>query len=84
VILAVAVRPVPRNGILAVDTDGESGGRAVRIEHLDLSGGVPDAGPFRDSAGNLYGTTTEGGANGSGTVFEVSSAATKTLLPRDR
>jgi uncharacterized repeat protein (TIGR03803 family) len=28
---------------------------------------------FRDSAGNLYGTTSSGGADGSGTIFRVSS-----------
>jgi uncharacterized repeat protein (TIGR03803 family) len=37
------------------------------------SGYGPYAGLVRDSAGNLYGTTTSGGANGDGTVFELAS-----------
>jgi uncharacterized repeat protein (TIGR03803 family) len=35
-------------------------------------GAKPFAGLVRDSKGNLYGTTTAGGNNGVGTVFEVS------------
>ena len=35
-------------------------------------GCYPVAGVVVDSAGNLYGTTTEGGANDEGTVFELS------------
>jgi uncharacterized repeat protein (TIGR03803 family) len=35
-------------------------------------GSDPFAGLIFDSAGNLYGTTSEGGAYGSGTVFELS------------
>lgn len=35
-------------------------------------GATPVAGLVRDSAGNLYGTTEEGGASGSGVVFELS------------
>jgi uncharacterized repeat protein (TIGR03803 family) len=35
------------------------------------NGSNPEAGLFMDSGGNLYGTTSSGGANGYGTVFEV-------------
>jgi uncharacterized repeat protein (TIGR03803 family) len=34
-------------------------------------GGLPEAALTRDSAGNLYGTTVLGGANGSGVVFKI-------------
>jgi len=38
-------------------------------------GGFPESGLIRDAAGNLYGTTSEGGAYGSyGTVFELTPA----------
>jgi uncharacterized repeat protein (TIGR03803 family) len=34
-------------------------------------GGFPTGGLVRDSAGNLYGTTSHGGASGNGVVFEI-------------
>ena len=34
----------------------------------------------RDSAGNLYGTTVQGGAYASGTVFQVTPAGIHTVL----
>jgi len=34
-------------------------------------GAIPEAGMVMDSSGNLYGTTTSGGALGKGTVFEL-------------
>jgi uncharacterized repeat protein (TIGR03803 family) len=47
--------------------------------------GVPDgqypfAGVIRDSAGNLYGTTSNGGAIGFGTVFKLDAAGHETVL----
>jgi uncharacterized repeat protein (TIGR03803 family) len=39
-----------------------------------LDGDIPQAGLVADAAGNLYGTTTSGGADGGGTVFEVSGS----------
>ena len=37
-------------------------------------------GLFRDGVGNLYGTTTLGGAHGDGTVFKLTPSGTETLL----
>ena len=43
-------------------------------------GAHPWAGVVRDSAGNLYGTTVDGGAAGLGTIFKFDTAGTFTLL----
>jgi uncharacterized repeat protein (TIGR03803 family) len=42
-------------------------------------GGLPFANPILDSSGNLYGTTSQGGANyNAGTVYEVNPSGTAT------
>lgn len=43
-------------------------------------GSQPNAGLVQDSAGNLYGTTLNGGTNLQGTVFKVTLAGTETVL----
>ncbi|HEV2176300.1 MAG TPA: choice-of-anchor tandem repeat GloVer-containing protein [Terriglobia bacterium] len=43
-------------------------------------GNIPQAGLVRDPAGNLYGTTSAGGASNSGTVFKLSKTGAETLL----
>jgi uncharacterized repeat protein (TIGR03803 family) len=43
-------------------------------------GAFPEGSLIRDSAGNLYGTTSYGGASGWGTVFKVSANGTETIL----
>ena len=43
-------------------------------------GGYPDAGVIRDSAGNLYGTTFEGGTANAGVVYKVDTAGQETVL----
>ena len=43
-------------------------------------GGLPYAGVVCDSAGNLYGTTVEGGAGGKGVVYNVDTAGQETVL----
>jgi uncharacterized repeat protein (TIGR03803 family) len=43
-------------------------------------GAFPSAGLVRDGAGNLYGTTTAGGASNSGTVFKLDTTGTLTTL----
>ncbi|MGA9724303.1 MAG: choice-of-anchor tandem repeat GloVer-containing protein [Candidatus Binatus sp.] len=43
-------------------------------------GQEPSGGVVRDSAGNLYGTTHQGGANFAGTVFKLAPSGTLTTL----
>ena len=43
-------------------------------------GALPYAGVIMDASGNLYGTTTNGGAYGWGTVYELSPTGTETVL----
>jgi uncharacterized repeat protein (TIGR03803 family) len=43
-------------------------------------GALPLAGLIADSQGNLYGTTSAGGANGYGTVFELTPGGIETVL----
>jgi uncharacterized repeat protein (TIGR03803 family) len=45
-----------------------------------VDGQTPRAGVIMDSAGNLYGTTSKGGANQIGTVFRIEAAGTETIL----
>jgi uncharacterized repeat protein (TIGR03803 family) len=58
----------------------------VLLSFTNLKGAYPQAGLIADGAGNLYGTTTQGGANSDGVVFELSPPAagkkawTETLL----
>jgi uncharacterized repeat protein (TIGR03803 family) len=43
-------------------------------------GELPVAAVVRDRAGNLFGTTLDGGSSGSGTIFKVDSAGKETVL----
>jgi uncharacterized repeat protein (TIGR03803 family) len=43
-------------------------------------GSAPLAGVIRDSAGNLYGTTSSGGTSNYGTVFELDASGHETIL----
>jgi uncharacterized repeat protein (TIGR03803 family) len=46
----------------------------------DGDGDVPDAMSFRDSAGNLFGTTFQGGAYSFGTVFKLDTQGSETVV----
>jgi uncharacterized repeat protein (TIGR03803 family) len=43
-------------------------------------GGYPHSGVIRDSAGNLFGTTDQGGTTGHGVVYELNTAGRETVL----
>jgi uncharacterized repeat protein (TIGR03803 family) len=60
---------------------GESGTETVLHSFAGgADGAYPAAGLVMDAAGNLYGTTEQGGTRSSGTVFEVSPSGTETVL----
>ena len=53
------------------------GGAYTQVTLLSFNGAngaLPSAGLIADAAGNLFGTTASGGANGYGTVFEIAKA----------
>jgi uncharacterized repeat protein (TIGR03803 family) len=45
-----------------------------------VDGGLPASGVIRDSAGNLYGTTSSGGSAGLGTVYKLDISGNETVL----
>jgi uncharacterized repeat protein (TIGR03803 family) len=60
-------------GVFKLTRSGAQWNESVLYNFIDgLDGGQPLANLIWDSAGNLYGTTALGGANGEGVVFELS------------
>ena len=56
-------------------------GVLTTLHSFDVSDGEqPWTNVIRDSEGNLYGTTFDGGANGMGTVFKLSPGGQETIL----
>ncbi len=51
--------------------DGYAGTPTVLVSFNGTDGATPRAGLIADDAGNLFGTTYEGGTYGAGTVFEI-------------
>jgi uncharacterized repeat protein (TIGR03803 family) len=49
----------------------QAGKETVLHSFTGADGAQPRAGLLRDKAGNLYGTTTKGGASGNGVVFKI-------------
>jgi uncharacterized repeat protein (TIGR03803 family) len=59
----------------------ETGGEKVLYSFTGGTDGAnPNSSLIFDASGNLYGTTYAGGANGFGTVFEVTQAGQETVL----
>ena len=65
-------------GVFKVDASG------TETMMYSFTGGTDGAYPIstlvRDSAGNLYGTTTQGGSTGAGVVFKVDPSGNETVL----
>jgi uncharacterized repeat protein (TIGR03803 family) len=59
---------------LSVATAARAGEKVI-LAFDKTEGSSPFSGLVADAAGNLYGTTSEGGANGCGVAFELSPAA---------
>jgi uncharacterized repeat protein (TIGR03803 family) len=64
--------------VFKLDTEGNE--TVLYAFAAPKNGKNPYAGLLRDSAGNLYGTTTAGGHANFGTVFEVNPAGSETVL----
>jgi uncharacterized repeat protein (TIGR03803 family) len=59
------------------------GGKETVLHSFDYNGtdgGAPATGLIRDAKGNLYGTTSGGGASGWGTVFMLDKTGNETVL----
>ena len=64
--------------VFKIDTSGEE---TILHSFSDSPDGrEPVAGLIQDKAGNLYGTTEQGGYSGAGTVYEITAAGTYTVL----
>ena len=57
-----------------VNHGGGSYAPVTLLSFNGANGALPFAGLIADAAGNLFGTTASGGANGDGTVFEIAKA----------
>jgi len=57
-----------------------SGTETVLLDLQYIGAAWPTAGLVADAQGNLYGTSTQGGPHGHGTVFELTSSGTGKLL----
>jgi uncharacterized repeat protein (TIGR03803 family) len=72
--------------ILVAGTAGAQAAGKEKVLHsftgfaAGQDGGLPNGGVVRDDAGNLYGTTFNGGANDLGTVFKIAPNGTETIL----
>lgn len=65
--------------VFELSPDGQGGWKETDLMNLGgPTGGTPYAGLIFDDAGNLYGTTSSGGGNGHGTVFELSPSGSGT------
>ena len=60
---------------IAKTSSGYSSAPITLVEFDDVNGSFPEAALIVDANGNLFGTTSAGGAYGDGTVFEIARTA---------
>jgi len=68
------------NGCGTVFKISPTGALITLHSFVGADGGFPQAGVLKATDGNVYGTTTLGGANGYGTIFQITKAGTLTTL----
>ena len=66
--------------LLATAAWAASSGKLIYSFAVDTDGEYTDTELVMDSAGNLYGTSVQGGIYGGGTVFQVTTAGVHTVL----
>src|SRR5690349_7442360 len=71
--------PVGRGTVFKLDTSGNETVLYSFTGYPD-DGGFPGTGLIRDTAGNLYGTTSSGGASNHGTIFKLDTSGNETVL----
>lgn len=75
---AVVLRPMARTR--AAQGGPQTSTYTVLFNFAGMDGSLPNAGVIADGAGNLYGTTFQGGAYGYGTVYELPATGGETVL----
>jgi uncharacterized repeat protein (TIGR03803 family) len=68
------------DGVVFKLTTGGAESVLHNFESSSTDGGNPGGNLIRDSSGNLYGSTANGGASFAGTAFEVTASGTESLL----
>jgi len=68
------------NGGVVFKVDPSGNQTVLYSFRIGTDGFYPNAGVIRDSEGNLYGTTSSGGAHGYGTVYKLDPAGHETVL----
>ena len=71
--------PANLGSIFEISADHRTLSRLYRFTG-GQDGAIPEAGLVADLAGNLYGTTSSAGSNGSGTVFRLSNSGFVTVF----
>jgi len=72
----------PSTGMPYVSGSGPGGHETVLLSFTWADGANPAGGVIRDSAGNLYGTTYQGGINNAGLLYKLDTAGLVTVLYR--